>query len=137
MTARAAATGVGVLLFLSLLATGVMWIGRGMTGPSQGGLLVGVGLGGLNLLVEAFGLVWAFRKNLSATMMVSLGGFFLRLVLVSVLIFAFARTDSIDAVTFALSYVASFFAFLGLQIWVITRVPARAGGSSGNEPEGA
>ena len=77
MTARAAATGVGILLFLSLLGAGVTLIGRGMTGPSLFGLLVGVGLGGVNLLGEAFVLLWALSKKPSAVLALSLGGFFL------------------------------------------------------------
>ena len=53
---------------------------------------------------------------------VSLGGFGLRLVLVCVLTIVFAYTASVDAATFALSYVGSFLAYVILQVWVVSRM---------------
>ncbi len=62
-----------------------------------------------------------------------------RLVVVSVLILWFGRTPSlnVNVVSFALAYVASFFAFLVLQVWAIQRVLNKAGSSRGEEREGA
>jgi cytosine/uracil/thiamine/allantoin permease len=65
--------------------------------------------------------------------MVSLGGFGLRLVLVSVLTVVFAGMESIDVVAFALAYVASFLVFLGLQVWAVSRMQARAGPPAGGD----
>jgi hypothetical protein len=137
MTARAAQAGVVTLLVLATFGIGAVLIGRELSGPSMNGLLIGAGLGGLNLLVEAFALLWALAKRPTATLKLSLGGFFFRLVLVSVLIVVFHGVESVDAVTFGLTYVASFFLFLGLQIWIISRVLARSGSSKKGASEGA
>ena len=51
--------------------------------------------------------------------------------MVSVLTIWFAKLESVDAPAFALAYIASFFAFLGLQIWAITRALNKAGSSGG------
>lgn len=137
MTARTAAIGVGVLFLLVLLGAGIWVILGGVTAPVLTGLFVGIALGGLNLLIEALSLGWALRKRPSATLAISLGGFLVRLVMVSALTIWFAKLESVDAPAFALAYVASFMAFLGLQIWAISRALNKAGstGRSGG-PEG-
>jgi hypothetical protein len=122
MTPRAAAIGIGVL---TLLALGLLAAAMRMAGGSPPiwiGLFVGVALGGLNLLFESLSLTWALRKEPSAMLFVSLGGFGLRLVLVCVLTIVFANTKSVSAASFALSYVGSFLAYLILQVWVVTRM---------------
>ena len=65
---------------------------------------------------------------------VSLGGFGLRLVLVCVMTIVFAKTESVDAATFALAYVGSFLAYLVLQVWVVAKMQSKA--SAGAETEG-
>lgn len=122
MTARAAAVGVGVLLLLVLLGVAGLLALRGTSPPVLIGLLVGLALGGLNLAFESLSLAWALRRKPSAVMGLSLGGFAVRLVMVAVLTIVFARTSSVDAATFALTYVASFLAFVGLQIWIVARL---------------
>ena len=129
MTARTAATGIGVLLLLAILGIAGWLVAEGSSEPALVGLLSGVALGGLSLLGEALALSWALRKKPSATLAVSLGGFVVRLVTVSVLTIVFHRSPSlgVDAVAFALTYVASFFAFLVLQVWAVSRVQKGAG----------
>lgn len=140
MTSRAAAIGIGVLTLLALgLLAGAMKMAGGSP-PIWIGLFVGVALGGLNLLFESLSLMWALKKEPSAMLFVSLGGFGLRLVLVCVLTLVFANTESVNAATFALSYVGSFLAYLILQVWVVTRmlkkaVPAEAAGDGRAGPQ--
>jgi hypothetical protein len=90
------------------------------------GLLTGAGLGGLYLTLESFSLSWALRKKPAAAVRIALGGFLLRLVTVTVLTVAFSRTRSVDAVTFALSFVASFFVFLIVLVWIVGRIGRNA-----------
>jgi len=140
MTARTAAVGTGLLFLLACLGAAGFMIWKGMSEPALIGLLSGVALGGLNLLVEALSLSWALRKKPSATLAVSLGGFCFRLVAVSVLTIVFHKSPSlgVSPVTFALAYVASFFAFLVLQVWAVSRVQRVAGGpEKGPEREGS
>ena len=107
-------------------------LARGTTQPALTGLFLGIGLGGLNLSLEAFSLSWALRKKPSVLLAVSLGGFGFRLVLVSVLIIVFGQMqESVNVLTFALAYVASFLAFLGLQIWAVSRVQRKPGSPPG------
>ena len=122
MTPRAAAIGIGGLTLVALgLLTWAMKAAGGSP-PIWIGLFVGVALGGLNLLFESLSLTWALKKEPSAMLFVSLGGFGLRLVLVCVLTIVFAKTKSVNAATFALSYVGSFLAYLGLQVWIVARM---------------
>jgi hypothetical protein len=137
MTARTAAVGIGILLLLAIVGAAGVLIAKGTTGPGVIGLLLGIGLGGLNLCMEGFSLSWALRRRPSATLGVSLGGFALRLVMVCGLTLWFGNLESVDAMVFALAYVASFMVFLGLQIWAITRMLDNAGPSRGAKPEGA
>ena len=136
MTARTAAIGIGVLIFVALgLLVGAMLVAGGSP-PIWIGLFVGVALGGLNLLFESLSLTWALKKEPSAMLFVSLGGFGLRLVLVCVLTIVFAYTASVDAATFALSYVGSFLAYVILQVWIVSRMQRKAGPPKGAEEEG-
>ncbi len=130
MTARAATTGILLLLLLAVLAIGLFMLSAGSPARQWIGLFLGLGLGGLNLFVESLSLTWALRKRPSATMFVSLGGFGVRLVLVSVLTIVFAKSRTVSAVAFALAYVASFLAFLVLQVWAVTKIQNKAGGGT-------
>ena len=137
MTARTAAIGIGGLLLLAVLGAAGWLMVKGTSEPALTGLLSGVALGGLSLLGEALALSWALRKKLSATLAVSLLGFVVRLVTVSVVTIVIAKMPSLGrdaAVAFALAYVASFFAFLVLQVWAVSRVQKGAG-SPGKGPE--
>ncbi len=119
---------IGILVLFLLTAAGVAYVlGReGVSGPALAGLLLGAALGGANLLLESLSLGWALGKKPSATLVVSLVGFGLRLVVVCVLTLVFAGTAGVDAVTFALTYVASFFLFLGILIWAVSRWQGKA-----------
>ena len=131
MTATKAAVGIVVLLVLAVIGTlVVLFWQRDM--PAVTGALVGVGLGGLGLCVEAFSLSWALRNKPEWTLGVSLGGFFSRMVVVVVLIFVFRDVESVSVWTFALTYVASFLAFVGIQVWAVNRMMA-AGHAAGPE----
>jgi len=138
MTARKAVIGTGVLLLLALLGAAGALIAKGASKPVLTGLLLGVGLGGLNLAVESFSMSWAFRRKPAAILAVSLGGFLVRLVLVCGLTIWFAGLASVDAVTFALTYVATFLAFIGFQIWAVAKITGDAGspGTGGGGEEG-
>lgn len=127
MTPRLAAIGIGGLTLVALGLLAWAMTAAGGSPPIWLGLFVGVALGGLNLLFESLSLTWALKKEPSAMLLVSLGGFGLRLVLVCVLTIVFARTESVNAATFALSYVGSFLAYLVLQVWVVTRMQHQAG----------
>ena len=136
MKPRTAAIGIGVL---TLVALGLLaWVlkAAGSSAPVWIGLFTGVGLGGLNLLFESLSLTWAMKKEPSAMLFVSLGGFGLRMVLVCVLTLVFAKTASVDAATFALSYVGSFLAYVILQVWVVSRMQKQAGPPKEAETEG-
>ena len=127
MTPRTAAIGIGVLTLLALGLLAWFLKASGSSAPVWIGLFVGVGLGGLNLLFESLSLTWALRSKPSAMLFVSLGGFGLRMVLVCVLTLVFAKTESVDAATFALSYVGSFLAYVILQVWVVAKMQGKAG----------
>jgi hypothetical protein len=122
MTAKAASVGTVSLLLLALLGVAVMLIAKGSSAPVATGVCIGAGLGGLNLLIEALSLSYALRRRPSATLAVSLGGFLVRLALVSALTVVFAKSTRVSAVAFALTYVTTFLAFLVVQIWAISRV---------------
>ena len=123
MTARTAAVGIVALLFLTVIGTFVVLL-RQANMPAVTGALIGAGLGGLGLCVEGFSLSWALRKKPTWTLGVSLGGFFSRMVVVVVLIFVFRDVESVSVWTFALTYVASFLAFVGIQVWAVNRMMA-------------
>ena len=108
-------------------ADGPLGTGRHRVGEDVGGrALVDLDrllAGGQDLdLGDLEGRLLGGRLAPSATLAGSLGGFAVRLVLVSVLRLVFAKTDAVDAVTFALAYVASFLLFVGLQVWAVSRV---------------
>lgn len=135
MTARKAAVGILILMLLTLLGAGVVLIMQGDQ-PAVTGALIGVGLGGFGLCLESFGLSWALKKKLSWTLGISLGGFFLRLVLVVTLTLVFDGVESVSAAAFALTYVASFLAFVVIQMWVVSRVTTPAPSTGSGQKEG-
>ena len=67
---------------------------------------------------------------------ISLGGFFLRLVLVVVLTLVFDGIEAVNAVTFALTYVVSFLAFVGIQVWAVSRMMSKAEQARAERKEG-
>lgn len=123
MTARKAAVGIVVLLVLTLIGTLLVLL-RQANVPAVTGALIGAGLGGIGLCVEAFSLSWALKEKPSWTLGVSFGGFLSRLIVVVVLIFVFRDVESVSVWTFALTYVASFLAFVGIQVWAVNRMMA-------------
>ena len=136
MTARKAAAGLVVLILLALIGIGLVLIGQGGDDATLTGALVGVGLGGLSLLIESVSLTWSLRQKPSWTLGISLGGFFVRLVLVVVLTLVFDGIESVSAVTFALTYVVSFLAFVGVQVWAVSRMMDRASRARAERKEG-
>jgi len=135
MTATKAAVGIVVLLVLAVIGTlVVLFWQRDM--PAVTGALVGAGLGGIGLCVEAFSLSWALRNKPAWTLGVSLGGFFSRMVVVVVLIFVFRDVESVSVWTFALTYVASFLAFVGIQVWAVNRMMVAAKPAGPEQKEG-
>lgn len=136
MTARKAAAGMVVLTLLALIGTGLVLVGQKGSDATLTGALVGVGLGGLSLFVESISLTWALRQKPSWTLGISLGGFFTRLVLVVVLTLVFDGIESVSAVTFALTYVVSFLAFVGIQVWAVSRMMDRASRARAERKEG-
>ena len=127
MKPRTVVAGLVALLVLTVLGIGGVIAAQGASERVLNGFLVGAGLGGLSLLIESFSLVWALKKKPSVTLALSLVGFTSRLVLVCVLTLVLRESASVDAVTFALTYVASFLLFVGVQILAVSRLQRKAG----------
>ncbi len=110
--------GMGLLTIGALVGTLAV---RGIDGPSLAGLAVGAGLGFLNLAVGGLLLYWTLKRRPKSALIVSLVGFFVRLGLLLGLTYYFWYIDSVDAVTFAISFVIFFFLFLVVEIGIVGR----------------
>jgi hypothetical protein len=117
---------MGLLTAAALVAVVLKW---GTTGPVLAGLGIGAGLGGINLVVSGWLLSWAMRRRPKAALAVSLGGFFLRLVILMGLTYWFWDMPSVEAVTFAISFVIFFFLFLFVEVGIVSRASKGSAGS--------
>ena len=92
-----------------------------MDGPGLVGTAIGAGLGLANLVVGLVMARRALRHGMQSAMRTLLGGFFGRMVVLAVLILVFQRTARVDEVAFALSFMVLFFAFLGVELYLVER----------------
>jgi len=114
---------VGVLMmgFMTVAALVGVLLYRGIDGPSLAGLGIGAGLGFVNLAGSGLLLFWALKRRPKSALTISLGGFFVRLGLLLGLTYWFWDVESVDAITFAISFVIFFFLFLVVEIGIVGR----------------
>jgi hypothetical protein len=112
--------------FIALLVVASLVFVR-LDGNAARGAAIGAGLGLLNL---GLGLVMA-RKSMrnareggstaTSAMATLLGGFFVRMVLLVVLIEIFMRTSTVDPAAFGLTFLVFFFVYLGFELIMVER----------------
>jgi len=95
-------------------------------GDGARGALVGAGLGLLNLAVGYVVTQRSLRHGMKSAMATLAGGFLARLFVVVGLMLLFRRTGAIDPAAFALTFLAFFFAYLGVEMILVDRSLARA-----------
>ncbi len=117
---------MGLATVAALVAV-VLYLGP--TGPVFAGLGIGAGLGGFNLVVGGWLLSWTLRYRPKATIAVTMGGFFLRLGLLLGLTYWFWEVPSVNAITFAVSFVVFFFLFLFVEVGIVSRASKGTAGS--------
>lgn len=101
---------IGTLVFTAQL---VGWSEKMLLGCALGG---GMGLG--LMLLSLAGLKRALKEeSKSAALGHVFGGFLLRLVILTVGVFALFQTGLASPIGFALSFVAAVILFLGLEVW--------------------
>jgi hypothetical protein len=90
------------------------------------GAAVGAGLGLANLGVGYVVTQRSLRDGMKSAMATLAGGFFARLVVVVGLMLLFRRTGSVDPAAFALTFLAFFFAYLGVEMILVERSLTRS-----------
>ncbi|HLI57007.1 MAG TPA: ATP synthase subunit I [Actinomycetota bacterium] len=123
--------------FIALLVVASLVFVR-LDGNAARGAAIGAGLGLLNL---GLGLVMA-RKSMrnarergssaASAMATLLGGFFVRMVVLVVLIEIFMRTSTIDPAAFGLTFLVFFFVYLGFELVMVERARSTRGAPSVN-----
>lgn len=96
-------------------------------GDGARGAAVGAGLGLLNLGVGYFVTKRSLRHGMKSAMATLAGGFLARLFVVAGLMLLFRRTEAIDPAAFALTFMVFFFAYLGLEMFLVERSTAQSG----------
>ncbi len=91
------------------------WIGVG----------AGAALGVANLVLGYYATRSALRKGPAAALRTMLGGFFLRLLALVVLMLWFQRGSSVNPMAFAIAFFAFFFVFLAVEVRMISGSSAR------------
>jgi len=120
VTRTASAGLLMVAGFILLLAVASLYLIK-LDAAGRLGLAIGAGLGVLNLAVGGWITLRALRRGMRSAMATLLGGFFARLVAVAGLVILFQRTDGVDAIAFALSFMIFFFAYLGVEVLLVER----------------
>src|SRR5919106_2317362 len=92
-----------------------------MDGEGVRGMLIGAGLGLLNLAVGYVVTRRTLRNGMKSAMATLAGGFIARLFVVVGLMLLFRRTGSVDPAAFALTFLVFFFAYLGLEMLLVER----------------
>ena len=85
------------------------------------GIIVGVGLGLVNLGLGYLATRWALRHGQKSAMATVAGGFLARLLVVAGLMVVFQRTGAADPAAFALSFLVFFFVYLGVELLLVER----------------
>jgi hypothetical protein len=123
--------------FIALLVVASLVFVR-LDGNAARGAAIGAGLGLANL---GLGLVMARRSMRNAreggstatsAMATLLGGFFVRMVVLVVLIEIFMRTSTIDPAAFGLTFLVFFFVYLGFELVMVERARSTRSGPSVN-----
>jgi hypothetical protein len=118
-TTTAALAAVGGFLVL-LVAASAAFIdlddAEGLRGTA-----IGAGLGIVNLVAGYLVTRRALRLGMKSAMKTLMSGFLLRLMALAGLTLLFQRTDSIDAVAFALTFMLFFFIYLGVEVMLVER----------------
>ena len=120
---------LGTMSLVLLVLLALVVVGRGATAASYWGVAWGAIVGGLNIAVSGWLLARTLRRRPERAILVSVGGFFVRLVVLLGLTFAFWKTDGVDEMSFAVSFVIFFFAFLFVEIALLERVSRRSKGA--------
>jgi len=109
---------VGVLVLLLVVASAAFidFDADGLAGAGVGALL-----GLVNLAVGYLLTRRSRRRGMKSAMRTLLGGLFARLLALVVLTLAFQRTEAVDAVAFALTFMVFFFVYLGLEVLLVER----------------
>lgn len=97
----------------------VAGLGWGWNGASSAALAIGIVL--VNFLLAATMLAWAARISLSMLMIAAMGGFFVRLGLVSAVVFAVRDQPWIDLVPLCITLLVT---HVGLLVWETRHVSA-------------
>lgn len=85
------------------------------------GTAIGAGLGLLNLAVGYLVTRRALRRGMKSAMATLAGGFFVRLAAVVGIMIVLQRTGVADPVAFALTFLVSFFVYLGVEVVLVER----------------
>jgi len=108
--------GAFVTLLLVTAVSIVKFDGDGLRG-----VLIGAGLGLLNLALGSLATRRALRTRMQSAISTVAGGFLIRLVVVAVMIVAFQRSRAVDPTAFALTFLIFFFVYLGVELLMIER----------------
>ena len=85
------------------------------------GTAIGAGLGLTNLFVGYLVIRRTLRRGIKAAMATVAGGFIARLLVVAVLTILFQRTGAADPAAFALTFLAFFFVYVGVEVLLVER----------------
>jgi len=117
-TSLAALVGVGFFAFL--LLGGLSWF-VGTDSARLTGAGIGALLGVLNLAVGIPLTMRAMRSGTNALLRVIVGGFLINLIAVVVLTVVLHGREGVSEIAFALTYVAFFFIFDGLKVFMVEK----------------
>ena len=108
--------GMFVALLLVTTVSIVKFDGEGLRG-----VVIGAGLGVLNLALGSLATRRALRTKMQSAISTVAGGFIIRLVVLVVMIVAFRRSRAVDPTAFALTFLIFFFVYLGVELLMIER----------------
>lgn len=127
MKATYQTVGVGsvagfVLLILVAMLYVVEFDGAGIVGA-----VIGAVVGLLNLAVGYVLADRALKRGMNSALTMLMGGFLARLVILVALVFIFHKTEAVNEVAFALSFMVFFFLYVGVEIMLVSRSMRRRG----------
>jgi hypothetical protein len=113
--------GTMLLAAGALLLAGLYVSRRGLDPAATRGLLVGLGLGIVNVVAGGWATARALRRSVAGAVRLMLVGFFVRMVALGGLVLWFQRGDWADATAFALSFLVFFLLFLVFEMRLVMR----------------
>lgn len=122
---RTVSVGLALVAGMILLIGAVLLLLVEFDRAGTNGSLIGMGVGLLNLGVGYLVTRRSLRRGMKSAMATLLGGFFVRLLLVVMLVLAFHRTEAVSEVAFALVFMAFFFAYVLVEIVLVERSLSR------------